>query len=81
MFEKLELPTIKKRYKKPKIKNKAPNWVQKNIKYAASIHLLVFANLYKIKKDGTSSISYAKKKIINESVKNKKYPASKITLQ
>jgi hypothetical protein len=57
MLKKLELPTVKNIYKKPKIRNKAPNWVQKNIKYAASMHLLVFANLYSMKKDGTSSIS------------------------
>ena len=59
-----------KRYKKANIKNSAPNWVQKNIKYAASTHLLVFANLYKIKNEGTKSISYAKKNKTNESVKN-----------
>ena len=29
---KLEVPTIKNKYKKPKIKNNAPNCVQKNIK-------------------------------------------------
>jgi hypothetical protein len=57
MFKKLEFPTIKNKYKNPKIKNKAPNCVQKNIKYAASIHLLVLANLYKIKNEGTNSIS------------------------
>jgi hypothetical protein len=33
----------------------------------------------KIKKDGTRSISYEKKKIIKESVKNNIYPANKIT--
>ena len=31
-FKKLELPTMKNKYKKPKIKNSAPNCVQKNIK-------------------------------------------------
>jgi hypothetical protein len=66
------------RYNKPNSKNKAPNWVQKNIKYAASTHLLVFANLYKIKKEGTSNISYAKKNNIIESVKKIVYPAAKI---
>ena len=81
MFENEESPTIKNRYRNPKIKNNAPNWVQKNIKYAASTHLLVLANLYKIKNDGTSSISYAKKNIINESVKNRKYPANNMTWQ
>lgn len=50
-------PHIKNKYKKLKIKNKAPNWVQKNIKYAASTQRLVLANLYKIKKDGIRSIS------------------------
>jgi len=52
-----EVPQIKNKYKNEKIKNNAPNWVQKNIRYAASTHLLVFAKLYKIKKDGTNSIS------------------------
>ena len=79
MLENVELPTIKNKYKNPNIRNKAPNWVQKNIKQAASTHLLVLANLYKIKKEGTNNISYAKKNIIKESVKNKKYPANKIT--
>jgi CRISPR/Cas system type I-B associated protein Csh2 (Cas7 group RAMP superfamily) len=62
---------MKKRYRKLKIKNKAPNWVQKNIKYEASIHFRVLANLYNIKKDGIKSISYDKKNKIKESVKNK----------
>ena len=52
-----ELLQIKNKYKKLKIKNRAPNWVQKNIKYAASTHLRVLANLYKIKKDGINNIS------------------------
>lgn len=56
---------------KPKIKNKAPNWVQKNIKYEASTHLRVLANLYKMKNEGTNNISYEKKNKIVESVKNK----------
>jgi hypothetical protein len=43
--EKRELSDTKKRYIKPKIRNKAPNCVQKNIRYAASTHLLVLANL------------------------------------
>jgi hypothetical protein len=77
-----EVVCVKKiKYKKLNIRNKAPNCVQKNIKYAASIHRRVFANLYKIKKEGTNSISYAKKKINKESVKNKTYPAIKITEQ
>jgi len=41
----VELPDIKNRYIKAMIRNKAPNCVQKNIKYAASTALLVFANL------------------------------------
>jgi hypothetical protein len=48
---------IENKYNKPNIKNKAPNWVQKNIKYAASTQRRVLANLYKIKNDGTKSIS------------------------
>jgi hypothetical protein len=32
MTEKDDVPQIKNKYKKPKIKNKAPNCVQKNIK-------------------------------------------------
>jgi hypothetical protein len=35
----------KKRYKKLNSKKKAPNWVQKNIKYAASMQRRVLANL------------------------------------
>jgi len=35
------------------------------------MHFLVLANLYNIKKDGISNISYDKKNKINESVKNK----------
>jgi hypothetical protein len=70
IFWKEEEPDIKNKYIKHKIKNKAPNCVQKNIKYAASTHLRVLANLYKIKNEGTNSISYAKKKIIIESEKN-----------
>jgi hypothetical protein len=61
---------IKNIYIKANIKKRAPNWVQKNIKYAASTHRRVFANLYRIKNDGTSNISYDIKKRINESVKN-----------
>lgn len=57
-----EVPTRKKRYKKLKIKNSAPNWVQKNMRYAASTHRRVLAKLYKMKNEGTKSISYAKKK-------------------
>jgi hypothetical protein len=71
MLENDESPVIKNKYKSARIKNNAPNWVQKNIKYAASTHLRVLANLYKIKKEGTKSISYAKKNNIMESVKNK----------
>lgn len=52
-----EVPVVKNMYKKPKMRNKAPNCVQKNIKYAASTHRRVFAKLYKMKKDGTSNIS------------------------
>jgi len=70
-MEKRELSETKNKYINPKIKKSAPNCVQKNIKYAASTHLLVLANLYKIKKDGTSSISYDKKNSIMESVKNR----------
>jgi len=33
------------KYTKPNIRNNAPNWVQKNIKYAASTHLRVLAKL------------------------------------
>ena len=76
--ENCELPQTIKRYKKANIKNRAPNWVQKNIKYAASTHLLVFANLYKMKNEGTSNISYARKNKTRESVKNKTYPAISI---
>ena len=71
----------KNKYKKLNIKNKAPNCVQKNIRYAASIHLLVFANLYKIKKEGINKNSYAKKNKIRESVKNSIEPANKIKKQ
>ena len=63
-------PEAWKRYKKAKMRNNAPNWVQKNIRYAASTHFRVFAKLYRIKKDGIRSISYAKKKINSEDVKN-----------
>jgi len=70
-----------RRYKNPNIRNKAPNCVQKNIKYAASTHFLVFAKLYSIKKDGISNISYDKKKIKIELVKNMEYPAESITEQ
>jgi len=70
MIQKDEFCVKKKIYIKLKIKNKAPNCVQKNIKYAASTHLFVLANLYKIKKEGTNNNSYAKKKMTNESVKN-----------
>ena len=76
-FDKLkkeEVWYIKNKYKKLKIKNKAPNWVQKNIKYDASIDLRVLAYLYKIKKEGTNKNSYDKKNSINESVKNKINP-------
>ena len=72
MTLKYDVPQIKNRYKKAKIKNKAPNWVQKNIKYAASTQRRVFAKLYKIKKEGTNKNSYAKKNKIKESVKNSK---------
>lgn len=57
MLEKVESPVIKKRYNNARIKNSAPNCVQKNMRYAASTHRLVLANLYKMKKEGTSSIS------------------------
>jgi hypothetical protein len=57
IFKNDEVCVIKNRYKKLKIKNNAPNCVQKNIKYAASIQRRVFANLYKIKKDGINNIS------------------------
>ena len=69
ILKKEEVWVIKNKYKKLKIKTSAPNCVQKNIKYAASIQRRVFANLYKMKKDGISSISYAKKNKIRESVK------------
>lgn len=72
---------IKNKYKKLKIRKRAPNCVQKNIRYAASIQRLVFAYLYKIKKDGSNNISYAKKKIITESVKNKIEPDIRINTQ
>jgi hypothetical protein len=55
--EKDKVFTSRNKYKKLKIKNNAPNWVQKNIKYAASTHRRVFANLYKIKNEGISNIS------------------------
>ena len=71
MIKNDEVFVIKNKYKKLKIKKNAPNCVQKNIKYAASILRRVFANLYKIKNDGINNISYAKKNKINESVKNK----------
>jgi hypothetical protein len=68
----------KKINKKLSIRNIAPNCVQKNIKYAASIARRVFANLYRIKKEGIRNISYAKKKVrMDEEEKNKK-PAAKI---
>jgi len=57
MTQKEEDSQIKNKYKKLKIKNKAPNWVQKNIRYAASIQRLVLANLYRIKKEGINNIS------------------------
>ena len=57
MLEKVESPVIKKRYNRAKIRNSAPNCVQKNMRYAASTHRLVLANLYKIKKEGTNNIS------------------------
>jgi hypothetical protein len=72
---------IKNKYKKLKIKNNAPNCVQKNIKYAASMQRLVFANLYKIKNEGINNISYEKKNKINESVKKRIYPAKSINIQ
>jgi uncharacterized Fe-S radical SAM superfamily protein PflX len=53
ILEKCEVCEIKKTYNRTNNKKRAPNWVQKNIKYAASTHLLVLANLYKIKKEGT----------------------------
>jgi hypothetical protein len=65
----VEAPVIKNKYKKPNIRNSAPNWVQKNIKYADSTQRRVFAKLYNIKKEGISRSSYAKKKVINEDVK------------
>ena len=81
MTLKLDVPQIKNRYRKEKIRKRAPNWVQKNIRQAASTHRLVLAKLYKIKKDGTSNNSQAKKKRIIESVKNKRYPANRIKVQ
>jgi len=57
-------------YKKPNIKKSAPNWVQKNIRYAASTHFRVFAKLYNMKKEGINNISYDKKKSRREEVKN-----------
>ena len=78
MTENLELLQIINKYTKPNNKNNAPNCVQKNIKYAASIHRRVLANLYKIKKEGTNNISYAKKNSMIESVKKRVYPAAKI---
>jgi hypothetical protein len=51
-----ELQT-KNMYKKPNINHKAPNCVQKNIRYAASTHRLVLAKLYRIKNDGISKVS------------------------
>ena len=56
-MEKCELLHVKNKYNNPKIKNSAPNCVQKNIKYAASTQRSVFANLYRIKKEGTNNIS------------------------
>ena len=32
ILENEEVPQVKKMYRKPRIRNKAPNWVQKNIK-------------------------------------------------
>lgn len=61
-MEKVEESAIKNIYINAKIKNIAPNWVQKNIKYAASTQRRVLANLYKIKNEGTNNISYEKKK-------------------
>lgn len=55
--KKEEEPHKKNKYKKPKIKKSAPNWVQKNIKYAASIQRLVLANLYNIKNEGINNNS------------------------
>jgi hypothetical protein len=51
------------------------------MRYAASTHFRVLAKLYKIKNDGTKSISYAKKKISKEEVKNIEYPAVKMIRQ
>jgi hypothetical protein len=62
------VPVIKNKYKNKNIKKSAPNWVQKNIKYAASTQRRVLANLYNIKNDGTNNISYEKKNKIIESV-------------
>lgn len=52
-----DAPVRKNKYKKLNNKNKAPNCVQKNIKYAASTHLRVLANLYSIKKEGINNNS------------------------
>jgi hypothetical protein len=68
-LSKLEVSQTKNIYRKPNIKNKAPNWVQKNINKAASTHLLVFAKLCSIKNEGTNKSSYDKKNNISESVK------------
>jgi hypothetical protein len=68
-------------YKNAKIKKRAPNCVQKNIRYAASTHFRVLAKLYKIKNEGTNNISYDKKNTIKDEVKNIEYPAHKITTQ
>lgn len=67
-----DVPQIKKRYRKAKMRKSAPNCVQKNIKQAASTQRRVLAKLYKMKKEGTSNISYAKKKRMIESVKKSK---------
>ena len=75
-----DVPQIKNKYKKLNIRNMAPNCVQKNIKQAASTQRRVFAKLYRIKNEGTRSNSYDKKNKINESVKNKTYPAIKINV-
>jgi len=57
MTLKEDVPQMKNKYRKLKIRNIAPNCVQKNIKYAASTHRRVFAKLYNIKKDGTNNNS------------------------
>jgi hypothetical protein len=45
ILKKEEVPEIKNNKIRHIIRNSAPNWVQKNMRYAASTALLVLANL------------------------------------